>query len=67
MDLRGSSAGTLSSQSFSVWERRKQKEKGGQHKNHIAPRIEEEKRREKGTKIKIYKTAPGHEIKPQHV
>lgn len=56
LDLRGSSAGALSSQSFSVWEWRKEKiEREGQRKTHTVPISELEKRR-KGEKERYKNT-----------
>lgn len=55
LDLRGSSAGALSSQSFSVWELEKQKiEKEGQCKT----QYQDEREIKKGIKTQIYMTAP---------
>lgn len=52
LDLRGSSAGALSSQSFSVWEWRKEKiEKEAQRKTHTVPRWMREKERCKNTDL----------------
>lgn len=52
LDLHGSSAGALSSQSFSVWEWRKEKiEREGQCKTHTVPRRMGEKERYKNTDL----------------